>query len=79
MYWGEFQLGPSTHTSDIPTHGKAPQVGSPLLSPRLGASGQRAQWTVRHKEHPVGVTDCRSWLGWGIANAHVGPEQFHAF
>lgn len=26
----------------------------------------------------MGLTDCRRWLGWGIANVHVGPEQFQA-
>lgn len=26
----------------------------------------------------MGPTDCRRWQGWGIANVHVGPEQFQA-
>lgn len=34
---------------------------------------------MRHREHPAGLTDCGCWLGWGIANVHVGSEQFQAF
>lgn len=33
---------------------------------------------MRHREHPVGLTDCGRWLGWGIANVLVGLEQFQA-